>query len=101
MAQSGHSTTELQCPLLGVYRTWHFFDRMSANDHLRKSGARFCCDAQRNYRLSCTRSIYLSHAALATFARDTLLGSERMAAKAVSHHDDCARPILFPVAGCK
>src|SRR6516165_276526 len=46
LAQSGHSSSRQQCPLLGVKRTWPEQSSMSAYDPKRTFGIEFCCDAQ-------------------------------------------------------
>ena len=46
LAQSGHSTTEFQCPLLGVKRTSEECAAMSAFDPKRTLTAQDCCRAK-------------------------------------------------------
>ena len=50
LAQSGHSQTEDQCPLLGVKRTFNRSVAMSAFDPKRTLVSESCCGANRPTR---------------------------------------------------
>src|SRR5215469_16810133 len=64
LAQSGHSTTEFQCPLLGVKRTFARRPPMSAFDPKRASAMRLPVTTPR--RVEARHQMYLAARAITT-----------------------------------